>query len=327
MMSAELLLPWHREQWQAFSAYIRQQRIPQALIIAGNEGLGKLRLANCFAQALLCVEPQADGSFCGRCHRCHLFHAATHPDILRLEPEEEGKIIGVEQIRTLIAKLLLKPQFETPRVVIIHPAEQMNRAAANAFLKCLEEPTERTSIILVTAKPHLLPATIASRCQKMTIGTPARQTAVDWLRRQQLQGDIEILLNLAQGAPLLAKTYAERQILAVRKDCFSTWLAVAKRRAEPSVAAENWHKLNNAELIAWLLSWTMDLIKCRGRSEYVKLQNSDFEQFLQDLAQTLDLKKLFGFYDLLLRCKRQLATTVNKQLMFEEILIHWSQLQ
>jgi DNA polymerase-3 subunit delta' len=47
---------------------------------------------------------------------------------------------------------------------------------------------------------------------------------------------------------------------------------------------------------------------------------------LQDLAQTLDLKKLFGFYELLLRCKRQLSTTVNKQLMFEEILIHWSQL-
>lgn len=326
-MSAELLLPWHREPWQILSAYIGQQRIPQALIIAGHEGLGKLRLANGFAQALLCTERQADGQFCGRCHRCHLVQAATHPDLLHLEPEDEGKAIGVDQIRALITKLLLKPQFETQRVVIIHPAEQMNRAAANAFLKCLEEPTERTSIILVTAKPHMLPATISSRCQRMLIAKPERQMALDWLRRQQLPGDVEILLNLAQGAPLLAKTYAQRQILQLRKDCFGAWLAVAKRRTEPSVVAENWAKLNNAELIAWLISWTTDLIKCGSRSEYVKLENPDVERSLQDLAQTLDLKKLFGFYDLLLRGKRQLSTTVNKQLMFEEILIHWSQLK
>lgn len=325
-MNAELLLPWHRAQWQLLSAYMRQQRIPQALMIDGKEGLGKMQLANSFAHTLLCVARREDGLFCGQCHRCHLFQAGTHPDLLRLEPEEEGKTIGVDQIRALIARLLLKPQFETQRVVIISPAERMNRAAANAFLKCLEEPTERTLIILVTSKPFLLPATIRSRCQKIHIGAPERHIAVAWLRRYELAGDPEVLLNLAQGAPLLAKTFAERQILELRKDCFKTWLTVAKQHAEPSVAAENWHKLNNAELLSWLISWTMDLIRCRSQAEYDKLDNADIVQPLQDLAQTLDLNKLFGFYDLLLRCNRQLSTTVNKQLLFEEILIHWLQL-
>ncbi|MGR8933171.1 MAG: DNA polymerase III subunit delta' [Gammaproteobacteria bacterium] len=325
-MHAEWLLPWLREPWEVLSAYIRQQRIPQALIISGPAGLGKIRLATGFAQALQCIERRDDGRFCGRCHRCHLFQAGTHPDVLCLEPEEEGKVIGIDQIRALIAKLLLKPQFETWRVAVIYPAEQMNRAAANAFLKYLEEPTERTLIILVTAKPFLLPATISSRCQKMPLGTPDRRIAVEWLRQQQVTGDPEVLLNLAQGSPLLAKSYAERKILEVRNECFKVWLSVAKQRTEPSDVAENWYKSNHTELLAWLISWTIDLIRCRSRSEYAKLDNTDIARNLQDLAQSLDLKKLFGLYDLLLRCNRQMSSTLNKQLLFEEILIYWSQL-
>lgn len=325
-MKAEDFLPWHLPYWEILSAYIRQQRIPQALLLYGGEGLGKLRLALDFTQALLCEARRDDGRFCGRCHCCHLFLAGTHPDLLQLTPEEAGKAISVDQIRSLIAKLLLKPQFEGRRVAIIHPAEQMNRSAANAFLKCLEEPSERTSIILVSAKPFLLPATIASRCQKLHLGKPERQIALDWLWRQEARGDWATLLDLAGGAPLLAKAFAERQIMELRSTCFEIWLEVAKRRVQPSIAAEKWYNSSHPELLSWLISWTTDLIKYQQSAASSAMSSADLDKPLQDLAQRLDLKALFKFYDLLLRSKRLLLTTVNKQLLFEEILIHWLQL-
>lgn len=166
------LLPWQQQNWAHLCSYIAQKRIPQALLITGNKGLGKQQLADQFAVALLCATPQSDGTACGRCSSCLLVNADTHPDLIHIQPDEPGKGITIGQIRSLIIRLALKPQFEAYRVVIINPAEMMNNAAANAFLKCLEEPTERTAIILITEKPAKLPATIVSRCQKLAIATP-----------------------------------------------------------------------------------------------------------------------------------------------------------
>ncbi|MGR9012642.1 MAG: DNA polymerase III subunit delta', partial [Gammaproteobacteria bacterium] len=157
MTLANRLLPWQQSNWEHLHSYIAQKRIPQALLISGNKGLGKQQLANQFAVALLCKTPQTNGIACGHCSSCLLVNADTHPDCIQIQPEELGKGIGIGQIRSLITRLTLKPQFETQRVVIVNPADKMNNAAANAFLKCLEEPTERTSIVLITEKPAKLP--------------------------------------------------------------------------------------------------------------------------------------------------------------------------
>ena len=130
-----LLLPWLQANWDHLNRYIQQNRIPQALLISGHRGLGKLHLASQFAYSLMCTQPQADGLSCGHCASCLLLEAETHPDFINIRPEEQGKTISIDQIRRLITQLTLKPQFEAYRVVIINPAEQMTRSAANAFLK------------------------------------------------------------------------------------------------------------------------------------------------------------------------------------------------
>jgi DNA polymerase-3 subunit delta' len=325
-MISETIFPWQQRSWDLFNQYLIQNRVPQALLINGAKGLGKQHLAYSFSKSLLCNQRLPTAQSCGQCSRCKLFNAATHPDFINLSPKEGSETIGIDSIRELIIKLALKPQFENYRVVLINPADKLNKAAANAFLKCLEEPNERTCIILLTESLSKLPATILSRCQKMRLTKPEKEIADTWLAEQQVIKDSALLLSLAQGAPLLAKDYAQENILSLRQQCFSDWLDIANRRANPVEIAEKWHKQQVSLIIFWLISWSTDLIKCFYQAQAINLYNSDLQISLQELLDQLKLKDVYYFYDNLLQSRQRLNTQINVQLMFEELLILWSQL-
>jgi len=320
------ILPWLQPHWQHLCDYNSQNRVPQALLISGNKGLGKLQLANQYAAALLCPNLQQNGLACDHCTSCLLFKAHSHPDFIQLQPEVPGKTITIGQIRQLIARLTLKPQFDKYRVIIIEPAELMNNAAANAFLKYLEEPTARTVIILITDKPTRLLATIVSRCQKLAINQPDKVLINSWLKQHTNREDVNLLLNLAQGSPLLALNYAEEDTLRLRNDCFETWMSISKHQNHPVIVAENWFKLPAPALLTWLTTWVIDLIRCRYTHSSDALYNQDLKDNLQGLAQKIDPKGLYKLYDLLLMRQQLLDTPINKQALFEEILITWADL-
>lgn len=316
------LYPWQQNEWQQLQSYVTQQRVPQALLINGALGIGKQHLAEKFAHARLCEQPNLDGFNCGRCNSCLLIKAQTHPDFMEITPEEIGKNITIAQIRTLIEKLSLKPQFERYRVILLHPADALNNAAANAFLKYLEEPTERTILILVTHRMNKLPATIKSRCQKFTMAMPDRHLVLQWLSQQT--NNAEVVLNLAQGSPLLAQQYASDEHLTQRRDCFNAWLSVAKQQSHPVIIAEQWLKLPETTLLFWLSSWVIDLMRYRHQSEPKNLYHADLKVALSELAPRVNPIKLYEFYDLLLQSRRRLETQINKQVLWEEILIAWA---
>lgn len=322
---SKLAYPWHTSYWQHLTAYVAQQRIPQALLIEGVAGLGKQHLALQFAQYLTCLDKQ-ENSYCGHCASCKLFAAGTHPDFIQIQPEEPGKAIGVDVIRQLIVKLVLKPQYSTYRVIIITPAEQMNINSANAFLKCLEEPPEHTVFLLLTEYSQNLPATIRSRCQKMLIQSHDHDAAALWLQEQGVtdRRTAIVLLRLTQGAPIKALSYAEENILEQRSDCFDEWQKIVLSNACPVQLAEKWHKLPAKQLIQWLISWTEDIIKCHFQVDNSLLLNEDVEKNLRALSKRLVLHRLFDFYSLLLSDTYRINRQLNKQLLFEELLISWS---
>lgn len=325
-MIIEYSFPWQQANWELFNQYLIQNRIPQALLINGAKGLGKQALALSFAKALLCTHRLQTGQGCGLCKPCKLFTAQTHPDFITLSPEDDGKIIGIDMIRQLILKLALKPQFEAYRVVLISPADKLNHAGANAFLKCLEEPNERTCVMLLTAIPSKLPVTILSRCQKMSLVMPKPHIAKTWLLEQGVVDNTEIILNLAQGAPLLAKEYAQMNILPLHQQCFSDWLNVINAQINPIEIAEKWYKQPTTMILFWQISWVVDLVKCYYQTDVINLYNPDLQINLQALVHKLNLKKVYHLYDLLLQNLKKLETSINSQLMFEELLILGSQL-
>ena len=324
------LYPWQQNDWQQLQNYVEQNRVPQALLINGSAGIGKQHLAEKFAHALLCEYPKIDGLSCGECKSCQLLKAGNHPDFMDVQPEEDSKTkklktsIGIDQIRTLIEKLALKPQFAQYRVILIHPADTLNNAAANAFLKYLEEPTERTVLILVTHRMNKLPATIKSRCQKFTMIMPDRNLILQWLSQET--SNAEIVLNLAQGSPLLAQQYATDEHLTQRRDCFNAWLSIAKQQSHPITVAEQWLKLPETTLLFWVSSWVIDLMRYRHQSVPKNLYHADLKVALSELAQLVNPIKLYAFYDLLLQSRQRIETQINKQVLWEEILIAWASL-
>ncbi len=321
--------PWMQPSWTQLNRYISQNRIPQALLMIGNTGLGKLQLAEYFTQLIMCSSPTMEGEPCGKCQSCTLFKAKTHPDFIYLKPEEPGKAIGIDIIRQLTTKLVLKPQFESYRVVIIDSADSLNNASANAFLKYLEEPTERTCLVLLTDKPSKLPATIRSRCQKLHVSVSDENQAIAWLESQGVTDNAALLLNLSKGSPLLAKQFANDSVLDFRSDCFNKWLKVVRAEESFITIAEQWYKLDKKTmefLLYCLTGWVMDIIKLKCHSPDDKIVNIDLFSDLKQLSEQLDLKALYKYYDFLLLSQQRLDTQLNKQLMFEEILINCTEL-
>jgi DNA polymerase-3 subunit delta' len=310
---------WLAPHWRALSAYLAKDRVPQALLIVGKEGVGKMVLAEAFSQKLLCRNPQEYA--CGECVSCRLFAAKTLPDFIRVEPEEQGKIIPVDAIRGLISQLALKPQYGGRRVVLLAPAHQMNIASANSLLKTLEEPDGHTSLLLLTDSPHLLPATIRSRCQRMDIPLPERSLALAWLKEKGQGERAEVLLSLARGAPLKALGLTGEGLIEKRGEFYVGWQAVLERRDEPTVLAEKWAKFPCETLAEWMISWTMDLIRLGSVPRCEALDNPDLAGRLQALAQAINLTSLFGYLDRLTAARRMLTGQANRQLLLEELLI------
>lgn len=317
------LYPWQADVFADLQQRRTQVRLAHALLITGPAGIGKQQLAKVFSQSLLCAEPQADGLACGQCHSCSLYAAGNHPDLFRLSPEEDSKVIKIDQIRSLIEKLSLSSHYGRYRVVILNPADAMNIAAANALLKTLEEPPADTVLLLITDRPSFLPATIRSRCQSLRLALPPTEMAQAWLAAQlDNPQDAEVLLGLAGGAPLAAEALAAEQ-LARRKDLLQGWQALALGKADPVKLAADWVKPDLHLPISWVYGWVADMIRLRSGSED-RLTNKDAKAALQKLAQELDLTRLYGLMDRVVETIKLANSQVNPQTLMEGILLYWS---
>jgi DNA polymerase-3 subunit delta' len=314
-------LPWLLQPWQQLGHYLQTGMLPQALLLTSPEGVGADLLAHFFTRRLLCHQPEGDLA-CGMCISCKLFDAANHPDAIRLVPEEAGKSILIDQVRTLIATLSLKPQYSTQRVVTITPADKLNRAAANSLLKTLEEPEARTLLLLLTHNPSSLPATIRSRCQFLSVAGPDRLQAVDWLRpRLADHAELDTLIAMAGGSPLRALELAGSELPHTRRRFFKVWCALLLKKADPLQCAEQWQKTPCETLLEWLRSWAADLVHLSMVPDAAIIQSPDLRQELSTLSAGLNLKQLFRFYDYLGCSLQSLAGQANRQLILEEVLI------
>lgn len=211
--------PWHAPVWDKLKRLRDAGRLPHALLIDGDHGVGKRALVARLAAACLCTQP-VDGEACGGCRACKLLAAGTHPDFIRIEFElnREGKPrreLVVDQVRALSQRLAMTSQFGGPQVAVIDPADALNVAAANALLKTLEEPTPDTLLMLVANASWRLPATVRSRCQRFTVPLPPRSEVATWLAEHEMDTDaIRLSMDAAGGNPGLALELADSGALA-----------------------------------------------------------------------------------------------------------------
>jgi len=162
----------HRHLIRLLSRAVDDQSLPPSLILAGPRGVGKRLAAMSVAQALNCTTGStADRSelpidACGVCPSCTRIARGVHPDVLVVQPGENGSI-KIDQVRDIIDRAAYRPFEGRRRVVIIDEADALVTAAQHALLKTLEEPPPSSVFMLVTSRPDVLLPTVLSRCPRL----------------------------------------------------------------------------------------------------------------------------------------------------------------
>ncbi len=180
---------------------MRRSRVPSALLLSGDRGIGKRLAALNYAKAVNCLSP-VDFDCCDECSSCRKIDAEMHPDITLFSPD--GDEIKIDAVRKIEEVLFLKPFEGSKKVVIIDDADAMNINAANAFLKTLEEPPPGSIIVLITSTPDGLPDTIRSRCTNVRfypLPVEEFKKIVSGIVKAE---DLDFVLKLSMGRPGLA---------------------------------------------------------------------------------------------------------------------------
>ena len=206
-----------------------QSQRGHALLVQGSPGIGALPFTLSLAQSWLCEHTSLSAASsprqpaCGRCASCHLVSKHLHPDLFVLMPEtlrrlhawplrddkldgddakrKPSKQVRIGEVRALIDWATRTSARGRGKVAVLHPAESLNLQSANALLKTLEEPPLGTRLLLCSADPARLLATLRSRCQLFPLATPDEAVATAWLTEQGVE-QAATLLAASSGRPL-----------------------------------------------------------------------------------------------------------------------------
>ena len=262
------LYPWLVPTYNKISQTFSEGLGHHALLIKVDQGLGVESLFDALTKRIMCQTPDNAP--------CHLMIAQSHPDFHVLA-SQEGKDIGVDQVRAINEVVSQHAQQNGNKLVYIQDAERLTEAAANALLKTLEEPRPNTYFLLQTEPSSSLLATIYSRGQVWNEPLPTEAEALTWLSSQFQAETSELLTALAMnlGRPLLALETLQQGLIEQRKNFLRQFWLFYRRRS-PLEILPFFEKEHTIQQVDWILAFLSDAIK-------YKLE-------IQTGWQTLDLK-------------------------------------
>lgn len=218
----------------AFATAASGQQLHHAWLIVGPEGVGKGTFARDGAVRLLASALDGRSRMTGELaadHRAAMLVASgAHPDyreLIRLpkdpdKPDQDvARSIKIDQVRALQPMFATKPALSARRVVMIDAIDDLERPAANALLKNLEEPPAGTIFLLISHSPGRLLPTIRSRCRLLRFERLNDGEVESVLRTAQPDadtGEVEALVTAAQGSPGRALAYAGLAVAAIERD-------------------------------------------------------------------------------------------------------------
>ncbi|EPK3136062.1 MULTISPECIES: DNA polymerase III subunit delta' [Enterobacter] len=313
--------PWLRPHFEQLIASYQAGRGHHALLIQALPGMGEDALIYAITRFLMCQQPEGHKS-CGKCRGCQLMQAGTHPDYYTLEPEKGKSALGIDAVREVSEKLYEHARLGGAKVVWLKDAALLTEAAANALLKTLEEPPEKTWFFLSCRDPGRLLATLRSRCRLHHLATPQESWALSWLEREVTTSQDSALsaLRLSSGAPaaalalLQADVWSQREALcrAVASALESgDWLSVL-----PALNSDQ-----AAERLHWLAALLLDALKIQQGATL--LTNPDVWLLVNTLANRLPGATLRAILHDTCQSREQLLTVtgLNRELVLTDQLL------
>jgi len=293
-------VPWLEKEMASLRAAHEADRMPHALLIHEAPGAGGEWLATWTARMVLGTDKD------------------LHPDWVRVHPIDESKQIRIEQIRELGEELSLTSHQGGYKVGVISPADVLNRFAANALLKTLEEPPPRTVLILVVTQPSRLPATILSRCQRIRIAAPERAEAVAWLDATRGKGNWNAVLDIVGEAPLLAAESDPEAVVQIGTEVRRGLEDAVAGRSDPVATAERWSRAELPLRLRCFENWLTERIRTQGESPGF-LTEVGAVTYLQRPQTVLNIRGLFELLDGVRDLKSALDTPINRGLALETL--------
>ena len=281
---------------------IKTRHLPHAILIEGDVGTGRHTLADFITKAAVC---SGENPPCGECRECKMLKSGSHPDVTIVSPPKDKKNITVSQIRELRNDAFIKPHQALCRVFIIDFADTMNLNSQNALLKILEEPPGATYFILIAESKASLLDTVISRCVTLTLSTPSKASAMEYIRSNYSYETDKISDALDKKQNNIGKTLLE---------------LAGKEESKTSAAAREY-------LNFFLEGSSWGMLKTTAPLEKNRIEA---ENFLKDLkyAVSNDLRKnpngvfasaLSKFYSLICELEKSLITNINLSLLFASL--------
>ncbi|RLC09214.1 MAG: DNA polymerase III subunit delta' [Deltaproteobacteria bacterium] len=341
------------------STLLRKGTVPHALLFTGMEGVGKQSVAMMFAMACNCpdvtaqfpvvsgpshkasIKHQASNLYpCGVCRSCRKIQSGNHPDISLIEPS--GAFIKIDQIRTLCHTLGMKPYEAEMRVVIIINAQAMNPESGNALLKVLEEPPDRTVLILTAIQTSDLLSTIVSRCQHIRFDPISREKLEYLLVREQGldPNDAGIISVLANGSyagalSMIRTNWIKRRNWLINEleslivGDASTQFPIARLLGFAEKLSKNKDTLPDS--LEVMKTWLRDLIICKlvpdsdRRYDPERIINRDLTDRIQHISQNIMAEPLLSKIKAIQSAQKKLRSNANVRLTLEALLMRLAQ--
>jgi DNA polymerase-3 subunit delta' len=314
---------------------IEKNNLSHAFLISGPNHIGKMTLALDIAQAVNC---EKDNPPCNECSSCIKIINGKHSDIqvisLVLEnDEEEGKSrteISIDDIRQIQHTVSLPPFEGKHKVFIIEGAESMSIEAANCLLKTLEEPATQAVFILLTANISLIPETVASRCQKISLNPVAAEkiektlsTGYDIddekarLLSRLCHGGFGWALSAAQDEKALEAYFEKRdKVLEI------TGSGLQERFSYAGTLATQFGKDRTAVyeiLDMWVDIWRDILLLKAELAE--EISNIDIEKQLTQWSSAMDMQDIRNSISAIQETKVRLDLNANSKLALEVMML------
>ncbi|MBR3603578.1 MAG: DNA polymerase III subunit delta' [Elusimicrobiaceae bacterium] len=282
--------------------------VPQAMLFCGPSGVGKKKAALEFAKALNCQDfiARQEGDSCGVCEHCRAIAAGRYADVvladflyqarleLKKDPNDKNyeeelekelakqQRIKVDTIRDITAKSQQKSAIGGWKVFIVDEAQSMQAEAANALLKFIEEPPQKTVWILLTDKKASMLKTILSRCQPLQFAPLQQKTVAQLL--EQVSPETEnaaLAAQYGQGSITRARYAAQALELLQSASQGPAWPAsVAAALPRTMVAARQ-----QAQAV-------LDVLILAVHQAWVKEENYSQRQILQQILKKLENYKI-----------------------------------
>ena len=291
---------------EAFSIVTRSYRsgrMPHAYIVCGSPRGEGLEMAERVCAFLLCTNDAKRP--CLTCDACLNAREHKHVDVLWIEPEMKSRVISVDVIRDqLIHWEEMGSYVGGWKICVMLFADRLNEASANAFLKTLEEPGERTLFLLVTDKPAALLPTIISRCQRLDLNMGRIAPAEPWrtrvgeiMARHANTSALRIYATAGQFAELFAEIKEEAEKLSKQQhreselvednDTVNAWISARSKEMRQSVfeAIRDWYR----DLLV--------LCACHGSRDGIPLFFEEHRALLVAKAEKLQTRRAVQYMD------------------------------